>query len=93
MGQAYDIVNDERMTSSRRWTIIGLLCVGFMVAYFDRVNLSVAVTDPTFQSHFHLSKEEKGRLLSAFFVSLEPNRVQGKPTVWKGTLSLPMNST
>ncbi|MBY0505773.1 MAG: MFS transporter [Bryobacteraceae bacterium] len=57
------------MTSSRRWTIIGLLCVGFMVAYFDRVNLSVAVTDPTFQSHFHLSKEERGRLLSAFFVS------------------------
>ena len=57
------------MTSSRRWTIIGLLCIGFMVAYFDRVNLSVAVTDPTFQSHFHLTKEQKGHLLSAFFYS------------------------
>ena len=40
-----------------------------MVAYFDRVNLSVAVIDATFQSHFHLTKEEKGRLLSAFFMS------------------------
>jgi len=57
------------MTSSRRWTIIGLLCVGFMVAYFDRVNLSVAVTDATFQSHFQLTKEQKGHLLSAFFYS------------------------
>ena len=57
------------MTSSRRWTILGLLCIGFMVAYFDRVNLSVAVTDPSFQNHFHLSKQEKGQLLSAFFMS------------------------
>ncbi len=57
------------MTPSRRWTIIGLLCLGFMVAYFDRVNLSVAVTDPTFQSHFQLTKEQKGHLLSAFFYS------------------------
>ena len=40
-----------------------------MVAYFDRVNLSVAVTDPTFQSHFHLTKQERGELLSAFFLS------------------------
>ena len=40
-----------------------------MVAYFDRVNLSVAVTDPTFQSHFHLTKQQKGELLSAFFLS------------------------
>lgn len=57
------------MTSSRRWTILGLLCIGFMVAYFDRVNLSVAVTDAAFQDHFHLSKTERGSLLSAFFVS------------------------
>ncbi len=57
------------MTSSRRWTIVGLLCLGFMVAYFDRVNLSVAVTDATFQSHFQLTKEQKGHLLSAFFYS------------------------
>ncbi len=57
------------MTDSRRWTIIGLLCLGFMVAYFDRVNLSVAVADATFQEHFQLDSEQKGQLLSAFFMS------------------------
>ena len=27
-----------------RWGILGLLCLAFIAAYFDRVNLSVAIT-------------------------------------------------
>lgn len=57
------------MSSARRWTILSLLCVGFMVAYFDRVNLSVAVADRDFKSFFQLSTVDRGNLNSAFFWS------------------------
>ncbi|MBY0373374.1 MAG: MFS transporter [Bryobacteraceae bacterium] len=57
------------MSSARRWTILGLLCVGFMVAYFDRVNLSVAVADQDFKKYFQLSTVDRGNLNSAFFWS------------------------
>jgi MFS transporter, ACS family, D-galactonate transporter len=57
------------MTSTRRWTIVGLLCVAFMVAYFDRVNLSAAATDDKFKAAFQLSKTQIGLLGSVFFAS------------------------
>jgi MFS family permease len=57
------------MRDLRRWAILGLLCLGFIIAYFDRVNLSVALADKAFISHFNLSKLDRGNLNSAFFWS------------------------
>jgi MFS transporter, ACS family, D-galactonate transporter len=58
------------ISEQRRWTILGLLCVGFMVAYFDRVNLSVALADKEgFLQHFQLNNAQRGMLGSAFFWS------------------------
>lgn len=44
-----------------------LLCVGYMIAYFDRVNLSVAVAADDFKQYFQLSDVDRGNLNSAFF--------------------------
>jgi len=40
-----------------------------MIAYFDRVNLSVAIADHQFKSDFELSDRDRGLLNSAFFWS------------------------
>lgn len=53
----------------RSWVVIGLLTFGSMVAYIDRVNLSVAVIDPIFKSYFQLSAADRGLVTSAFFWS------------------------
>jgi MFS family permease len=54
-----------------RWSIIGLLCLGMMAAYFDRVNLSVALADKQSESplprELGLSDYDRGALNSAFF--------------------------
>jgi ACS family D-galactonate transporter-like MFS transporter len=56
-----------------RWTIIGLLCLGVMIAYFDRVNLSVAMADSTseqsLKNFLRLTDSDRGALNSAFFWS------------------------
>ena len=57
------------MTSSRAWSIVGLLCVAYIVAYFDRVNLSVALADDAFKKTFQLTNMDRGNLNSAFFWS------------------------
>lgn len=57
------------LTSRRRWTIIGLLCLGMMIAYFDRVNLSIALAADEFKSYFRLSDTDRGALNAAFFWS------------------------
>ena len=46
---------------------MALLCLAFMVAYIDRVNLSVAVTDQGFKRAFALDGAAAGRLMGAFF--------------------------
>ncbi len=61
------------MSPRRRWTIIGLLCTGMIIAYFDRVNLSVALAerDPvrSMRAEFRLDDRDRGALNSAFFWS------------------------
>lgn len=57
------------MRSRRRWTIIGLLSLGMMIAYFDRMNLSVALAAKDFKEFFGLSDADRGLLNSAFFWS------------------------
>jgi MFS transporter, ACS family, D-galactonate transporter len=56
-------------TMSRRWMIMIWLCVGYMVAYFDRVNLSVALAQKDFQQFFDLTAESRGWLNSGFFIT------------------------
>jgi ACS family D-galactonate transporter-like MFS transporter len=46
---------------------VGLLCLGMAIAYFDRVNLSVALALPDFIDFFHLTDADRGALNSAFF--------------------------
>jgi MFS family permease len=53
----------------RRWSIVGLLTIGVIVAYIDRVNLSVAVLDTGFKSTFALNAQARGLVNSAFFWS------------------------
>lgn len=61
------------ISSRLRWTIVGLLCLGMMIAYFDRVNLSVAMADRdsagSLKDFLHLSDTDRGGLNSAFFWS------------------------
>lgn len=58
------------ISETRRWSILTLLCIGFMVAYFDRVTLSVALADKEgFLAVFNLSNNDRGLLNSAFFWS------------------------
>src|SRR5579859_7197472 len=53
--------------SGRRWTIIGLLSLGMIIAYVSRSNLSVALVIPEVLTSFHLSDADRGALNSAFF--------------------------
>lgn len=54
-----------RKVPGRRWRIGGLLGAGVLVNYFDRLSLSVAA--PQIQAEFHLTPEQIGFFLSAFF--------------------------
>ncbi|MEZ5399358.1 MAG: MFS transporter [Bryobacteraceae bacterium] len=54
-------------SAGRRWAVIALLCFGYIIAYFDRVNLSVALAASDFIEFFHLSDVDRGNLGSAFF--------------------------
>jgi ACS family sodium-dependent inorganic phosphate cotransporter len=50
----------------RRHVVVGLTFVGCIIAYTDRVNISVAAV--AMKEHFGWSQTEKGVVLSAFFV-------------------------
>lgn len=51
---------------ARRDVVIGLTFLGSIIAYTDRVNISVAAV--AMREHFGWSQTEKGLVLSAFFV-------------------------
>jgi MFS transporter, ACS family, D-galactonate transporter len=57
----------QHMLNARRWTIIGLLNAGMIIAYVSRSNLPVALAVPDFIKVFHLSDLDRGTLNSAFF--------------------------
>jgi MFS family permease len=56
-------------TVRRDWTIVALLSVGFVIAYIDRTNLSIALASAQFKRAFPMSDAERGLLNSAFFWS------------------------
>ena len=51
------------------WIIVVLLAVASVIAYIDRVNLSIALVDPEFESFFNLTNTDRGFVNSAFFWS------------------------
>lgn len=55
------------MTETRRWTIVGLLTFGMMMAFLDRATLSVALASQDFKEYFNLTDTGRGVLNSAFF--------------------------
>ena len=50
-----------------RWRIAGLIAVGVLINYFDRISISVA--GPQLERSFHLTPVDLGVLFSAFFWS------------------------
>ena len=53
----------------RRWLVVVLLSLATVVAYMDRVNLSVALIDVHFKTFFGLTNTDRGLANSAFFWS------------------------
>jgi MFS transporter, ACS family, D-galactonate transporter len=53
----------------QRWTTVWLLCLGMIIAYIDRSNLSVALASKDFIALFKLTDSDRGTLGSVFFWS------------------------
>lgn len=51
----------------QKWTIVGLLSFGAIIAYVSRSNLAVALTLPSFIHSFGLSETGRGEVNSSFF--------------------------
>src|SRR3954447_21367802 len=59
----------SNLSSARRWTLLILLSLGMVIAYVDRINLSVALAIKDFAQHFSLTDADRGSLNAAFFWS------------------------
>jgi ACS family D-galactonate transporter-like MFS transporter len=53
--------------ASRKWFIVGLLSLGMVIAYLNRMNLSVVLALAEFKKAFQLTDANRGALNSAFF--------------------------
>jgi len=63
-------VSNETETSAwKRWTILGLLSIGAILAFASRTNISAALAYKPFIRSFHLTDVDRGMLNSAFFWS------------------------
>jgi ACS family D-galactonate transporter-like MFS transporter len=60
------------IVTTRRWVVLGLLCLAFIAAYFDRVNLSVVAASKSFTGEFGIGPKQIGWLGSAFFWAYAP---------------------
>src|SRR4051812_769317 len=60
---------ESAINPSKRWTLLFLLSLGMVIAYVDRINLSVALAIKDFAHHFSLTDADRGSLNSAFFWS------------------------
>ena len=54
---------------TKRWMILGLLAIGVLIAYVDRISISSALAVPAFSNHFNLSDFDRGCVNAAFFWS------------------------
>jgi MFS family permease len=67
--KASTITAPAAVSNTWRWSVIGLLTVGVIIAYVARSNISVALVVPEFKRLFHLTDASRGTLNSAFFWS------------------------
>ena len=51
----------------RKWSVVGLLSLGMVIAYVDRANLSVVLATSQVRDAFQLGDASRGLLSSAFF--------------------------
>ncbi len=58
---------DGNPVDKQRWVVVGLLCLGMIIAYVSRGNISVVLALPDFVKSFHLSDTGRGLINSAFF--------------------------
>jgi MFS family permease len=58
-------LQSQQAQTTRRWTIVFLLCIASLINYLDRSSISLAL--PLLARDLHLGPESKGLLLSAFF--------------------------
>lgn len=70
---------DIKSFDPKRWTIIGLLSLGVIIAFVSRTNLSSALAYKPFVQSFHLTNLDRGALNSAFFWSYAALQI---PTGW-----------
>jgi len=57
------------LTPAMKWTVLGLLAVGVLIAFVDRTSISSALADPGFKSHFKLTDTDRGMIGAMFFWS------------------------
>src|SRR3954447_1814988 len=53
-------------SDARRWTVVGLLCLGIIIAYVDRTNFSVALAAEDLKNVFRFTNADRGNLNAAF---------------------------
>ena len=63
------VSNETETIAWKRWTILGLLSLGAILAFVSRTNISAALAFKGFVQDFHLSDVDRGLLNSAFFWS------------------------
>jgi ACS family D-galactonate transporter-like MFS transporter len=65
--KAYPTAAARERVNMRIWSVLGVLCLVYVAAWIDRVNMSSAVADGAFKSFFHLDESRRGWVNSAFF--------------------------
>jgi ACS family D-galactonate transporter-like MFS transporter len=55
------------LSEAMRWTVLGLLALGVLIAFVDRTSISSALAEEGFIAHFGLTNTDRGWLNSAFF--------------------------
>jgi ACS family D-galactonate transporter-like MFS transporter len=65
--RAYAAPATASIGMARAWSVLGVLCLVYIAAWIDRINMSTAVADSGFKSLFQLDQIRTGWLNSAFF--------------------------
>lgn len=60
---------DVVLSAAARWTVLGLLALGVLIAFVDRTSISSALADAPFKQHFQLSDTDRGMIGAMFFWS------------------------
>ncbi len=63
------MITHNGLTPAKRWTVLGLLAIGVLIAFVDRTSISSALADAPFKRHFALSNTDRGMIGAMFFWS------------------------